>query len=169
MSSRPALGPTQPSIQWVPGALSPVVKRQGREVDHSTLTSAEVKKNVDLYINSTIRLHVVVLNYVKHKANFIFTYNMLLKILLCALYTSPLHIIINASHPIAPVSFLGVKVAKNVWLTTSCSKTLQPWPFRHFPFCPVKYSPDLLEVLMPWPRKGGPCSRASYTPSRLGA
>jgi hypothetical protein len=43
-SSRPALGLTQPPIQWVPGALSPGVKRQGREADHSSLTSAEVKK-----------------------------------------------------------------------------------------------------------------------------
>jgi hypothetical protein len=35
MSSRPALGPTQPPIQWVWGALSPGVKRQGREADRS--------------------------------------------------------------------------------------------------------------------------------------
>jgi hypothetical protein len=33
--SRPALGPIQPPIQWVPGALSPGVKRPGREADHS--------------------------------------------------------------------------------------------------------------------------------------
>jgi hypothetical protein len=45
-SSRPALGPTQPPIQWVPGALSPGVKRQGREADHSPLASAEVKKMI---------------------------------------------------------------------------------------------------------------------------
>jgi hypothetical protein len=31
-------------IQWVPGALSRGVKRQGREADHSPVTSAEVKK-----------------------------------------------------------------------------------------------------------------------------
>jgi hypothetical protein len=37
-------GPTQPPIQWVPGALSPGAKRQGREADHSPPTSAEVKK-----------------------------------------------------------------------------------------------------------------------------
>jgi hypothetical protein len=42
-SSRLALRSTQPHIQWVPGALSPGVKRPGREVDHSP-TSAEVMK-----------------------------------------------------------------------------------------------------------------------------
>jgi hypothetical protein len=44
MSSRPVLGPTQSSIQWVPGALSSEVKRLVCEVDHSPPTSAEVKK-----------------------------------------------------------------------------------------------------------------------------
>jgi hypothetical protein len=44
MSSRPALGRTQPPIQWVPGALSLGAKWQGREADHSPPTSAEVKK-----------------------------------------------------------------------------------------------------------------------------
>jgi hypothetical protein len=34
----------QETIQWVPGALSPGVKRQGREADHSPPASAEVKK-----------------------------------------------------------------------------------------------------------------------------
>jgi hypothetical protein len=41
--SRPALGPTQPPIQWVPGALSLGVKRPEREADHSPPSSAEVK------------------------------------------------------------------------------------------------------------------------------
>jgi hypothetical protein len=40
---RPALEPTQPPIQWVPGALSLGVKRPGRESDHSPLSSAEAK------------------------------------------------------------------------------------------------------------------------------
>jgi hypothetical protein len=35
---RPALEPTQPPIQWVPG-----VNRPGREADHSPPCSAEVK------------------------------------------------------------------------------------------------------------------------------
>jgi hypothetical protein len=41
-ASTTALGPTQPPIQWVPGALSVKVKRPGREADHSPPSSAEV-------------------------------------------------------------------------------------------------------------------------------
>jgi hypothetical protein len=44
MSFRSALGPTQPPIRWVPGALSPGIKGQGHEADHSPPISAEVKK-----------------------------------------------------------------------------------------------------------------------------
>jgi hypothetical protein len=62
MSSRPALGSTQPPIQRVPRALSPRVKRQDREADGSLPANVEVKKNVDLYIHSPIRLHGIVLN-----------------------------------------------------------------------------------------------------------
>jgi hypothetical protein len=40
--SRPALGPTQPPVQWVPGVLSPGVK--ARDADHSPPSSAEVVK-----------------------------------------------------------------------------------------------------------------------------
>jgi hypothetical protein len=61
-SSRSSLGSTQSPIQWVPGALSPGVKRPGREADRPLPTSAEVKKKMDLYIHSPIRLHGVVLN-----------------------------------------------------------------------------------------------------------
>jgi hypothetical protein len=43
-SFRPALWSTQLSIQWVARALSPGVKRPGREADHSPEASAEVKK-----------------------------------------------------------------------------------------------------------------------------
>jgi hypothetical protein len=44
ITSSPTLRPTQHSIQWVPKAVSPGVKRQEREADHSYLSSAEVKK-----------------------------------------------------------------------------------------------------------------------------
>jgi hypothetical protein len=42
-ASRPALGPTQPSIQSVLRAISQRVKRPGSEGDHSHPSSAEVK------------------------------------------------------------------------------------------------------------------------------
>jgi hypothetical protein len=44
-ASRPALGPTQPPIQSVPGVLSPGVKRPGRDADHSPPSRAEFKKS----------------------------------------------------------------------------------------------------------------------------
>jgi hypothetical protein len=61
VSSRRALGPTQPPIEWVLGAFSPGVKRQGREADHSPPTGAEVKK-MWIYTPTPIHLHGVVLN-----------------------------------------------------------------------------------------------------------
>ena len=41
--SRPALGPTQPPVQWVPG-LSRGKERPGRDADPSPPSSAVVKK-----------------------------------------------------------------------------------------------------------------------------
>jgi hypothetical protein len=42
--SRPALGPTQPAVQWVPGVLYPGVKaRPGRDADQSPQSSGEVE------------------------------------------------------------------------------------------------------------------------------
>jgi len=38
-----SLGPTQPSIQWVPRPHTPKVKWSGRKAEHSRLPSAEVK------------------------------------------------------------------------------------------------------------------------------
>jgi hypothetical protein len=43
-SSKSTLGSTQRPIQWVREALSPGVKRTGREADHSPPASAEVKQ-----------------------------------------------------------------------------------------------------------------------------
>jgi hypothetical protein len=45
--SRPALGPTQPPIQLVPG-LSRGVKRPGRGVDRPPLSSAKFKERIKL-------------------------------------------------------------------------------------------------------------------------
>jgi hypothetical protein len=45
-----ALGPTQPPIQWVPGAFSLGVNRPGREADHLPPSSAEVKECTELYL-----------------------------------------------------------------------------------------------------------------------
>jgi hypothetical protein len=51
-ASRTALGPTQPPIQWVPGAISlEGVKQPRREADHSPPSSAEVKECVELYLH----------------------------------------------------------------------------------------------------------------------
>jgi hypothetical protein len=44
-SYTPAVGPSQPPIQWVPGVwFLPGIKRQGREADHSPPACVEVKK-----------------------------------------------------------------------------------------------------------------------------
>jgi hypothetical protein len=50
-SSKPDLGPTQPPIQWVPGILSPAVKRPGSVAVHSPPASAEVK-NMWIYAST---------------------------------------------------------------------------------------------------------------------
>jgi hypothetical protein len=56
------MGPTQPPIQLVPGALSLGVKQPGREADHTLPSNAEVKERVELYPTLPIRLHGVVLS-----------------------------------------------------------------------------------------------------------
>jgi hypothetical protein len=55
--------PPQPTIQWVPGSLSLGVKWPRREAYHSPPSSAEVKECVELYLNSPIRFHGVVLSW----------------------------------------------------------------------------------------------------------
>jgi hypothetical protein len=59
--SRPALGPTQPPIQWVLEAVYPEVKRPGLEADHSPLSSSEVKNGAAVP-SFSVRLHDLVLS-----------------------------------------------------------------------------------------------------------
>jgi hypothetical protein len=61
-SSRPALGPTQPPIQRVLGAVSPGVKRPEREADHSPPANTEVKKMWIYTSTPPLRLHGIVFN-----------------------------------------------------------------------------------------------------------
>jgi hypothetical protein len=61
-ASRTALGPTQPLIQWVPGAVSLGVKQPRREADYSPPCCAEVKNAWSCTSTLPIRLHGVVLS-----------------------------------------------------------------------------------------------------------
>jgi hypothetical protein len=71
-ASRTALGPTQPPIQWVPGALSLGVKRSGHEADHSPLFSAEVK-NARSYTSTPLYIFMA-LCLVKHTQGQLYLY-----------------------------------------------------------------------------------------------
>jgi hypothetical protein len=66
------MGPTQPPIQWVPGALSLGVKRPGLEADHSSPSSADVK-NAWSY-TFTPQYVFMAWCLVKHGDNFTFTF-----------------------------------------------------------------------------------------------
>jgi hypothetical protein len=76
-ASKTALGPTQPPIQWVPGALSLEVKRPGSVADHSLPSSAEVKECVELYLHypSTPSWRGAQLK-IKHRDNFTLPFTM---------------------------------------------------------------------------------------------
>jgi len=57
----PALGSTQPPTEWLQEALTPGVKRLGREADHSPPSSAEIKNAWSYTSTPPVRLHGVVL------------------------------------------------------------------------------------------------------------
>jgi hypothetical protein len=57
---RLALGPTQPPLQWVPGAITPVIKRSVLEADNSPASSAEVKSVWSYISTPLVLLHGVV-------------------------------------------------------------------------------------------------------------
>jgi hypothetical protein len=61
-ASRTALEPTQPPIQWVPGAFSLGIKRPGCEADHSPPSSAEVKNTWSYTSTPPVHLHGLVLS-----------------------------------------------------------------------------------------------------------
>jgi hypothetical protein len=54
-SFRPAMGPTQPPVQCVPG-LSRGIKRPGRDADPSPTSSAKVKKELSYISTPTLGL-----------------------------------------------------------------------------------------------------------------
>jgi hypothetical protein len=64
------LGPTQPPLQWVSGALFPRIKRQRRQDDCSPPFSAQVK--MELYIHSNILHHDFGDSLIKPRNNFTF-------------------------------------------------------------------------------------------------
>jgi hypothetical protein len=66
-ASRPALGPIQPPIKWVP-----VIKRPEREADHSPPSTAEVKN--EWSCSSTPPYAFVAWCSVKHRDNFTCTF-----------------------------------------------------------------------------------------------
>jgi hypothetical protein len=59
IASTPALEPTEPPVQWVEGAVSTGVKRQGREAGHSPPSRAGV---AELYLHPIELRHGVLLN-----------------------------------------------------------------------------------------------------------
>jgi len=81
-ASRPPLGLTKPPIQWVPGALSPGIKRSGREADHLPKSDTGVKNawrcaSILPYVFSSWWLSAeyvfIAWYFVKHRDNFTVT------------------------------------------------------------------------------------------------
>jgi hypothetical protein len=75
-ASTSVLGSTHSPIQWVPGALSLVVKQPGRETDHSPPPSAQVKECVELYLHFPYTPSWRGAN-LKHRDSFSFTFNII--------------------------------------------------------------------------------------------
>jgi hypothetical protein len=77
-ASRPAPRPSQPPIQWLPGAISPEVKRPGSEVDHSPPSSVEVKNGgaipqlprTSSWCSASLIKHKDIFTFINIKVNF---------------------------------------------------------------------------------------------------
>jgi hypothetical protein len=54
------LGPTQPPIQWVLGAISLGVQWLGCEADHSPPPSVKVKECMELYVHAYTHAHILI-------------------------------------------------------------------------------------------------------------
>jgi hypothetical protein len=76
-TSRMALGPTQPPIQWVPGALSLGIKQPGHEANHSPPSSAEVENAWSH--TSTPQYVFMAWCLVKYRDNFTFTFTLIIQ------------------------------------------------------------------------------------------
>jgi hypothetical protein len=72
-ASRMALGPTQPPIQCIPGALSLRVKQLGHEADHQPPSSAEVKYVWSYTSITPTHLHGMVLSQAQGQLYLTFT------------------------------------------------------------------------------------------------
>jgi hypothetical protein len=100
----PTLGSTQSLIQWVPGALSLGVKRPGREGDHLTQSSAEVKEWVELYLHSPMAWCSV-----KSRGQlYLYLFGLYVLILFC-------HILLLKFIQCAWFAFSGYVFGCNVW------------------------------------------------------
>jgi hypothetical protein len=73
-ASGTAVGPTQPSIQWVTGSLSLRAKWLGCEADYSPPSSSQVKECVELYIHSPYTPSWSGAQLKKHRDNFSFSF-----------------------------------------------------------------------------------------------
>jgi hypothetical protein len=71
---RLCLEPTQSPMQWIPGALTPLVKQPGHDTDHSPPSSTKVQKLWNYTSTLVINLHDVVL-----KSKEIHLYSMVLR------------------------------------------------------------------------------------------
>jgi hypothetical protein len=97
-ASRTALEPTQPPIQWVPGALSLRVKWPRSQADHTPPSSAEVKECVEIYLHSLIRLHGVVKKKSQGQLYLYLHFTLLYFILLCFAFPKLTHDVTNDMH-----------------------------------------------------------------------